>query len=247
MSRLIFSHCIILTKAVIATVIITGCASNNDSVLESYNKGMYKINRTVDKYTLKPLAKAYRFVTPDPVEKSVNNFFNNIGEVNTIANSLLQGKFRNAALSSSRMVWNTTIGIGGLFDVATAFNISADKEDFGQTLQVWGLPTGPYVVLPFWGPSTITDSVGLGVDTYLSPINRYNNWADHSVREGVVVLNIVNTRAQLLDLEKVLETGTTDEYYFVKNAYLQKRAVMVNDGEVVNEEMDKELDDLFGD
>ncbi len=234
-----------LTSVFVALLLSLGCANNG--ALESYNRGMYKVNKTVDTYTLKPIAKTYRFITPDPVEKGVNNFFHNLGEVNTFANSLLQGKLRNAALSSSRIVWNTTIGIGGLFDVATAMNITADEEDFGQTLQVWGLPPGPYVVLPFFGPSTVTDSLGLAVDTYLSPINQYDNWSDHNVREGVVALDIVNTRVQLLDTEKLLDAALSDEYTFVKSAYLQHRAALVNDGEVSDEEFDEELDDLFGD
>lgn len=237
----------VITSLLVGALALAGCAHNNGGALESYNRGMYKINRTVDKYTLKPIAQGYRYITPDPVENSVDNFFNNLGEVNTFANSLLQGKLNNAALSSARFVWNTTLGLGGLFDVATAMDITADEEDFGQTLQVWGLPSGPYVVLPFFGPSTVTDTIGLAADTYMSPVYQYDNWSDHSVREGVIVLGVVNKRAQLLDAEKLLDSATTDEYSFVKSAYLQRRAALVNDGEVVDEAVDKELDDLFND
>lgn len=238
---------LILLVSLLSAVLLGGCASNNSSGLEAYNRGMYKINKSVDKYTLKPIAKGYRFITPDPVEKGVSNFFNNISEVGTVANSLLQGKLHNAALSSSRLVWNTTLGIGGIFDVATAMDIKANKEDFGQTLQTWGLPSGPYVVLPLLGPSTVTDSAGLVGDYFLSPINQYDDWSDHLVHEGVVALNITNRRAQLLKTEKLVDSAAVDEYTFVKNAYLQHRAALVNDGEVQDKALDEDLDDLFGD
>lgn len=217
-----------------------GCAGG----LEGYNRGMYKVNKTVDKYTLKPIAQGYRAITPDPVEKGVNNFFNNVGEVGTMANSVLQGKLHNAAASSARLVWNTTIGLGGLLDVATAMNIKAHQEDFGQTLRTWGVPAGPYLVLPLLGPSTVTDSVGLAVDNYFSPINQYDDWSDHSVREGLVVLQNINKRAQLLDAEKLIENASTDEYTFVKNAYLQKRKALTRDGRA-DESLDEDLDKLF--
>lgn len=226
---------------------VSGCATTDDnrSALERYNRGMYQANKAIDKYTLKPLAKGYRAITPDPVEVGVSNFFSNIGEIGTVANSLLQGKFHNAAASSSRLVWNTTIGIGGIFDVATAMNIKADPEDFGQTLQTWGVPAGPYVVLPLLGPSTVTDTVGKVGDAMISPINRYEGWGDHSIREGLIALNYISARAELLSAEKLLDTATTDEYLFVKNAYLQKRATLVNDGQVKNKALDAELDALF--
>ncbi len=216
-----------------------GCSS-----LESYNRTMYKTNKAIDKYTLKPIAKGYHFITPDPVERGVSNFFGNLGEVGTVVNSLLQGKVRNAALSSSRFVWNTTLGLGGMFDVATAMNVVAKPEDFGQTLQVWGMPAGPYVVLPILGPSTVTDSVGLVGDYFAYPLTYYH-WTDHSVREGVTALKTVDTRTQLLPLEKQLK-GVPDEYSFVKSAYLQRRASLVRDGAIEeNNDIDKDFDELL--
>ncbi len=233
----------IVLFGLLTVFLLGGCAGNNG--LESYNRSMYKINKAVDKYTLKPIAKGYRAITPDPVEKGVSNFFNNIGEVGTFANSLLQGKFNNAALSSSRFVWNTTLGIGGIFDVATAMNIKAKKEDFGQTLQTWGLPAGPYIVLPFFGPSTVTDSVGRVGDAFLSPINRYD-WNSNSLRNSVIGLYYVDKRARLLNAEKLLNSASVDEYSFVKNAYLQHRQALVHDGEVTNQSMEDDLDNLYG-
>ncbi|MGY0399991.1 MAG: MlaA family lipoprotein [Ostreibacterium sp.] len=233
---------VIPVAAYISIVSLVGCSN----ALESYNRGMYKTNRVIDQYTLKPIAKTYRAITPDPVEHSINNFFNNVGEVKTFVNSLLQGKLHNAAVSSARFVWNTTLGLGGLFDVATTMNLKADQEDFGQTLQTWGLPTGPYVVLPLLGPSTVTDTVGAVGNFYTSPISQYEDWSSHYVREGVTGLEIINGRAQLLGLEKLLKNATTDEYGFVKSAYLQNRAALVRDGKE-SKALDNDLDNLFDD
>lgn len=221
----------------IVLVLTTGCASNG--TLESYNRGMYNLNKTVDKYTLKPAAQAYKAITPDPIERSVTHFFNNIGDVNTLANSLLQGKFHNAAVASSRVVWNSTVGLGGLFDVATPMRLTASPEDFGQTLRTWGLPAGPYVVLPLLGPSTVTDTAGRIGDVFLSPYSYYT-WHDHYVREGVTALRMLNTRAKLLSLSQLAENASGDEYTFVKNTYLQKRQALVRDGK-----SDDKVDDAF--
>lgn len=223
--------------------LLAGCAGTQ--TLESYNRGMYQANKTIDKYTLKPIAKAYQAVTPDPVEHSVGNFFNNIGEVNTLVNSVLQGKLHNAALSSARLVWNTTLGLGGLFDVATAMDITADKEDFGQTLRVWGVPAGPYLVLPLLGPSTVTDSVGLVGSYFINPIHHYD-WPDHRPRTAMVALGVIDVRAQLLSTEKLLEGASTDEYSFVKGAYLQRRDTLARDGKG-DGAVDEAFDALFDD
>ncbi len=224
--------------------LLGGCTSGDG--LESYNRNMYSINKTVDKYTLKPIAKGYRAITPDPVEKGVSNVFSNIGEVGTFANSVLQGKFHNATVSSARIVWNTTLGLGGVFDVATAMDIKSNKEDFGQTLQTWGVPAGSYVVLPFFGPSTVTDSVGLVGDTFLSPLNQYKGWKSPHTRDAVFALSVVDKRVQLLNAEKLLNASSVDEYSFVKSAYLQHRQVLVNDGKVENKALEDDLDDLYG-
>lgn len=226
----------------VSLVVLAGCSSTQP--LEDYNRAMYNTNRAIDKYTLKPITKAYQAITPDVIERRVNSFFDNLGEIGTMVNSLLQGKFHNAAVSSSRLVWNTTLGLGGLFDVATFMGLEAQEEDFGQTLQVWGLPAGPYVVLPLLGPSTITDTVGLLGDWSIDPVNLYDDWSDHSVHEGLIGLRLIDQRAELIQAEALLETGTTDEYLFVKSAYLQRRAALVRDGEV-NNDLDDAVDALF--
>lgn len=234
------NNCVLM---LLLLAVLSGCASSG--ALESYNRGMYQTNKTIDKYTLKPLATAYQAVTPDPVERSVNNVFSNVGEVGTMVNSLLQGKLHNAAVSSARLVWNTTLGLGGLFDVATAMNLTADEEDFGQTLRTWGVPAGPYVVLPILGPSTVTDSVGLVGDYFTSPTYHYD-WPDHRPRTAVAALGVINTRVQLLGAEKILAGATTDEYSFVKSAYLQRRDALTRDGQG-DSDIDDAFDELFDD
>ncbi len=227
----------------LVVAMLGGCASGG--ALESYNRNMYAVNKTVDEYTLKPVAKAYKAITPDPVERSVGNFFGNIGEVNTLANSLLQGKFRNAAVASARIVWNTTLGLGGLFDVASAMDLKTHPEDFGQTLRTWGVPAGPYIVLPILGPSTVTDTVGRVGDLSLSPYTYYH-WNDHAVREATTALRAINTRAKLLSLSNLANQASTDEYGFVKNGYLQRRQSLLRDGQT-DEKVDEAFDALFFD
>lgn len=225
---------------------LTACASNNDSALESYNRSMYSINRGIDRYTLKPIAKGYKAVTPDMVERRVSNFFGNIGEIGTMANSLLQGKLHNLALSSSRFVWNTTIGLGGLFDVATAMDIKANQEDFGQTLRYWGVPAGPYIVLPLLGPSTPADSIGLLGDAYFSPLFHVDSESIEVVNNTYVAMSIISDRANLLEAEELLQHTATDEYSFVKSAYLQRRESLTNDGNsAADTELDEDFDALF--
>ena len=224
-------------------VIFSGCA-NNSATLNSYNHYMYKFNREADKAILKPLAEGYRQIIPDTLETGVENFFANLVEVETFVNSLLQGKFHNAALSSARLLWNSTLGIGGVFDVASAMGIKSNKEDFGQTLQVWGLPSGPYLVLPFFGPSTLTDSLGFLGGVLTHPLYYYNN---KSTLTGFIAMGIINESVAFLDAEKMLDSIAPDEYTFVKNVYLQNRKVLVNDGEAHNEDVYEEIDNLFSD
>ncbi len=233
---------LILSLAMLA--ILGGCASQKNIALEKYNRGMYAVNKTVDRYTLKPIAKGYRAITPDPVERSVSHFFDNIGELGTMTNSLLQGKFHNLAASSARFVWNSTLGLAGLFDVATAMDIKANDEDFGQTLRYWGVPSGPYIVLPLLGPSTVTDSVGLVGDAYISPLFHVNNNSIKAANKALVAVAAVDRRAQLLEKEKLLQNATTDEYGFVKSAYLQRRQALVNDGKQ-DTSLDEDFDALF--
>lgn len=194
---------------------------------EGFNRAMFSFNDGLDTYALKPLAKGYQAVTPDVVETGVNNFFENLSDVGGTVNALLQGKPDAAVENFARFAFNTTIGLGGVFDVATPMGITKHEEDFGQTLAAWGVGAGPYVVLPLFGPSTVRDGVGLIPDALVDPVNE----VDHvRTRNSLIGLRIIDSRAQLFAAEELL-TGD-DRYVAVRDAYLQRREYQVNDGEI---------------
>ena len=223
----------ILLCAIVAFILsITNIAvaDENDDPLEPINRVIFEFNEVVDDNILEPVAKGYKYVTPDPVEKGISNFFSNLGEINTIANDLLQLKFQQAAKDSLRFVVNSTIGVLGVFDVATTLGLSKNKEDFGQTLGFWGVPNGPYLVLPFLGPSSFRDAPGAFVDYELSPVEQLH----HEEKQALRIIDIIETRAKLLRATKILDTAAKDKYIFIRESYLQKRESLVRDGE--NEE-----------
>ncbi|GGJ78848.1 MlaA family lipoprotein [Pseudomonas matsuisoli] len=193
---------------------------------ESVNRPIFTFNDTLDTYALKPIAQGYQKVTPQFVEDGVSNFFGNLGEVRNLLNNVLQAKFHDAGVDTSRFIFNSTFGVLGVFDVATRMGLQRSDEDFGQTLGKWGLGSGPYVVLPFFGPSSVRDAVGRVPDSYVSV---YPYVDDVPVRNTLWGLGVVDTRAGLLQAERMV---TGDKYIFVRNAYLQNREFRVNDGEV---------------
>ncbi|WP_313104903.1 MlaA family lipoprotein [Stutzerimonas nitrititolerans] len=193
---------------------------------EGVNRAVFRFNDTVDTYTLKPLAKGYQKVTPDVIETGIGNIFSNLDDVVVLANNLLQGKIRDAGIDTSRILFNTTFGVLGFFDVATRMGLPKNDEDLGQTLGAWGLGNGPYVVLPLLGPSTVRDTGGRVGDSFLRPY-RYIN--DVPVRNTTFGVDVVDTRASLLSAEKMI---TGDKYIFIRNAYLQNREFRTMDGQV---------------
>ena len=195
------------------------------------NRAIFEFNEIVDDNVLKPIAKGYKYVTPDPVELGISNFFSNLGEIGTITNDLLQLKFAQAGRDTMRFFLNSTLGIFGIFDVATPLGLSKNKEDFGQTLGFWGVPDGPYLVLPFLGPSSLRDGPSMIVDYELSPVEQLH----HEERQVLQTLDIVDTRARLLRATKILDTAAKDKYIFIRESYLQKRESQVNDGNVKEE------------
>lgn len=206
----------------------TAHAEEFEDPWEDFNRKVYSFNMTVDRYFLKPVTQAYRFVTPDVVEIGVNNAFSNIAEVPSVLNGILQGKPGSALRDSGRFLVNSTVGVAGLFDVASRIGLdsSVGQEDFGQTLGVWGFDRGPYVVLPFFGSSTVRDTVGLPVQSVMSPIYHI----DHTrTQNSTLVMYYINRRSQLMDLEEQL---TGDHYTFIRDAYLQRREFLIKDGEV---------------
>ena len=222
----------------------SGCASMNGSTdphdpLEGYNRAIYQFNQDFDQAFGKPIAKAYEKVVPSPINKGITNFFSNLYDVTVLANSLLQLKFAQAAQDSMRIFFNTTIGLLGFFDVATFMELPRHNEDFGQTLGYWGVPPGPYFVLPFIGPSTIRDSAGIATDWYFfDPV--FNQRV--ALRNSLLVVNFIDTRADLLGATRFLNMAALDPYVFTREAYLQRRRYLVYDGNPPPEKFDDSED-----
>ncbi|WP_251836152.1 MlaA family lipoprotein [Serpens gallinarum] len=199
-------------------------AATDEDPWEGFNRTMFAFNDKVDTYALKPLAEGYRAVTPQFLEDGIHNVFSNVGDVRTLTNNLLQGKFRDAGIDTSRILFNSTFGLLGFFDVASKMGLQRNDEDFGQTLGAWGLDSGPYLVLPFLGPSTVRDAFSRVPDAYL---NVYP-YMDHvPTRNTTLGVDALDTRASLLSAEKLIQG---DKYVFIRNIYLQNREFKVKDG-----------------
>jgi len=207
---------------------------------EPINRVVFDFNDQADQYVLKPVAEAYKYVAPSFVNKGITNFFNNLGDVETFANSLLQAKFHNAIVSLNRVIYNTTFGLGGLFDVATSFGLNNNEEDFGQTLGYWGYESSTYLMLPFLGPSTVRDLSGSLVDTAFEPL-QYIDDIHTDTRYLATGVKLLDKRADLLGAENLL-LGT-DRYDFIRSAYYQNRDFLINDGEVDDPFADEDFDD----
>ncbi|MGB8338613.1 MAG: VacJ family lipoprotein, partial [Burkholderiales bacterium] len=204
--------------------------------LESYNRTMYKINDSVDKAVLKPVSRTYDKITPSPLKTGFRNFFSNIGEIPVVFNDLLQFQFQQAAYDTWRFIINSTLGLGGFLDIASDAGLEKHDEDFGQTLGTWGVPSGPYFVIPILGPSTIRDSAGRLADAPFKPIGYVT---PDSAKYGLYVADGVVTRASLLGASNVLGEAALDPYVFVRDAYLQRRLKQVYDGKVPQEKLDE--------
>jgi phospholipid-binding lipoprotein MlaA len=207
---------------------------------ERVNRSIYSFNSTMDRVVARPVAKAYVSATPAPVRTGVSNFFSNLGYTKVMLNDLLQGKVGQFFSDTARLAVNTTIGIGGLFDPASQLGLAAHDEDFGQTLGKWGVPPGPFVMLPLLGPSTVRDSLGLVADRFSEPDTYLvDSW--HG-RIGLTVGSLLDSRASLLGTDEMLSSAY-DQYAFLRNAYLQRRAFQVSDGAQAPEEAPENFDD----
>ncbi len=219
---------------VLLSLLSAGCASQPNAKtdprdpFERVNRATYKFNDALDHAVLRPVAKGYKKVTPQFVQTGVSNFFTNLGQPTVIVNDLLQAKFVPALSDTGRFFLNTTVGIGGLLDPASAAGLDKHDEDLGQSFGKWGVPAGPYLMVPFFGPTTVRDGIGRLGDVYTDPLYYVE---EDKVRYSIYALSLVNLRAGLLDTDQTLEQAF-DKYAFLRNAYLQRREYQVTDGAV---------------
>jgi phospholipid-binding lipoprotein MlaA len=209
-------------------LVLAGCATgpnaNPADPLEPFNRGVAGFNEGVDKALIKPVATAYRNVTPSPVRTGVNNFFNNLEDMWSTVNAIFQLRPQAAAENTMRVAVNTVLGLGGLLDIATEARIERHREDFGKTLGRWGAGSGPYIVLPLFGPSTLRDTIAFPVNSYGSVVG---NISDVPVRNSLTVLNLVDTRSNFLRAGALVDEVALDKYSFVRDAHLQRRAASI--------------------
>lgn len=215
-----------------------GTEVNPADPYESWNRKVHAFNETVDDWVLRPVAEGYQWVMPDVADRAVTNFFNNLGEVHNFINSVLQLKGEHAVVAAGRFTYNSVFGLGGLFDVATAFDLPERPEDFGQTLGYWGVGSGPYLVLPLMGPSTPRDFTGTMTDSFVFPSAW--DYVESPEQYYLLGLFVVDTRADLLAAERFM---SGDSYTFVRNAYLQRRDFLINDGKVGSDPFTREDDE----
>lgn len=237
------SKLITLCLTCILAIFVSGCATTNKDPLEGINRGVYKFNDVADRAIIKPVATAYKTITPAPIRKGFNNFFNNLGSITTVLNDLLQLKFANAFTDAGRFVINTTFGLAGFIDVASMDKIPHRKEDFGQTLGYWGVGNGAYLVLPLAGPSTLRDAAGFAIDRVTTdPITYTHNIGEVRLHNQLRAAQIIDGRAQLLDAGDLVDNASLDPYTFRRDAYLQSRANLVADGAVSKKAADDDFE-----
>ncbi len=231
---------------VVAASLLCGCATaprpmNKEDHWQGFNRGVYKFNDTLDRAALKPVAKGYKKVLPNWVRTGIGNFFDNLDTPTTIVNQLLQGKAKLAAKDTGRFLMNTIVGLGGFIDVATKAGLDRHDEDFGQTLAVWGVPSGPFLELPLLGPSDLRDAPSRLVDYFTHPLY----YADMKWQEQTAIkaVEVVQQRSELLSLDATLQNAF-DPYDFMRNAWVQRREYLIFDGDPPQEAL---IDESGGD
>ncbi len=238
-----------LLPLLLILLMVTGCASVNGAAdkrdpFEGFNRSVYQFNDDFDRAILKPAAEGYQKIMPRFANDGVSNFFSNLDDFYVLLNDLLQFKFKQANSDLQRVVWNSTAGLLGLIDVATRMDLPKHNEDFGQTLGYWGVGPGPYLVLPFLGPSTVRDGSGMAANWYLKTHPLYH--VEHEpTLWSATALRVIDTRAGLLRASKVMETAALDEYVFLRDAYLQQREHLVYDGNPPNADFEMFDDELL--
>lgn len=221
----------------VMTLTLQGCASFRTAApgdpIEPINRGIYSFNSTFDHYLLKPIAKGYDAVVPGLVKTGVTNVFQNVSDAQSLVSDALQLKGAKFGNDLGRVVLNTTFGIGGIFDLATPLGIERGNEDIGQTLGFWGIGAGPYLVIPFLGPSSLRDAVGRYGDSQINPLSQVSSVP---VRNSLTGLSVVDARVGVFPAEDLLNQASLDKYTFLRSAYLQRRQSLVLDGKRPKEE-----------
>jgi phospholipid-binding lipoprotein MlaA len=229
---------IFTTSCLTFSLLLIGCSttevkpSPNDP-WENWNRGAQTFNDKLDKNILKPIAKGYQAITPKPVDEGITNFFSNINDIGVTINDFMQLKLLQGTKDFSRFLVNTTVGVAGFFDVAKKIDLPKHNEDFGQTLGFWGVPSGNYLVLPFLGSSSPRETAGLLGDALMNPLTYISFGGSAAVAgatAGAKVVEVTDTRADLLSSEKIIDEAAFDRYDFIKNAYRQQREYLVHDG-----------------
>lgn len=227
-----------ITRPILAlslAVVLSACASHHkQDPIEPVNRAVFKFNDVVDGYVLKPVAQGYEAVVPNVAQTGVKNFFSNLAYPKVIINQFLQGKPKEGFQDTARFLVNSTLGVAGFIDVAEpAFGLKAHKEDFGQTLGVWGVNTGPYVILPLLGPSTLRDTAGMFADSQIDLTETRYVRERRATKNRAMAVNVVSKRAELLEVERLV---SGDKYAFMRDAYLQKREDLIRDGQAPEED-----------
>ncbi len=237
------ARCVVFFPAILVFGLISGCASgpqtNAADPLEPFNRGVFAFNEGVDNAVLKPVAQGYRAITPSPVRTGVSNVFGNLRDVWSGVNAALQLRPQATLETTMRVAVNTFLGFGGVLDIATEMRLEKQSEDFGKTLGRWGVGTGPYVVLPLFGPSTLRDTAAFPVDSYGDLVSHINHIPTRNV---TTVVRIVDTRANFLRTGALLEDAALDKYSFIRDAYLQRRAASIYGYRPPEEMPDKDKD-----
>ena len=213
----------------LAALLLSACATGNNpkDPPQHINRATSTSHRQIDNYLMKPLAIGYEWALPGMLRQGLGNVYGNLSEVRYFNNNLLQGKGERAADSFARLIVNSTFGMAGFFDVMAMVGVPARKEDFGQTLAVWGVPDGPYLVLPLFGPSNLRDSMGYAGDYRLGILD---NFDDVRVRNSYFVARLVHTRSELLSATRLVDDAAVDNYTFVRDGYMQRRRFQIYDG-----------------
>jgi phospholipid-binding lipoprotein MlaA len=244
-------HKPLLLSSLVVSITLAGCATTARTVPDQndpwagWNRGTQTFNDNLDKAILKPIAKGYQWITPEVVDEGISNFFSNINDIGVTINDLLQFKLTQSGMDGSRFLINTTAGVAGIFDVAKLIDLPKHKEDFGQTLGYWGIPSGSYLVLPFFGPSSPRDAAGLVGDALFNPltyVSVFGGAAVNAVTAGSRVVDVTDKRADLMTTEKIVDEGAVDRYDFIKNSYEQNRDYLIHDGNPP-EDTDPDLND----